>query len=252
MDKKRVDIIASCFNEEENIFPFFDEVKKYIKDKQYDYNIVYVNDGSRDYTYDKITELMHKNKNVKVISFVRNFGHEAAMCAGIDMSKADYMIIMDVDLQNPPSKIPEILSAFEKKADCVLMRRVKYNSATLLKKFTSKAYYLFSKIVLRNKNEKDVSDFFAINKKLANVVKKKYRTTLRFVRSFIQAEAKKIAIINYENGERYFGDSRYNYLVLFKLALISELSRSQHMRDKYKETKENPIYIIDDKRTKYE
>lgn len=252
MDKKRVDIIVSCYNEEENILPFFDEVKKYIEDKIYDYNIVYVDDGSKDYTYNKIKELMKNNKNVHVISFVHNFGHESAMCAGLDLSKADYMIFMDVDLQNPPSKIPEILKAFEKNADCVLMRRVKYNSATWLKKFTSKAYYLFSKIILRNKNERDVSDFFAINKELAKKVKEKYRTTLRFIRSFIQIEAKKIAIVDYENGERFFGESRYNYLVLLKLALISELSRIKFMRDKYKETNNNPIYILDKKRTQYE
>ncbi len=253
--KKKVDIIVSCFNEEDNIFPFYGEAKKYLNDKKYEYNILYVNDGSVDSTYEKIVELKKKsNKSVKIscISFIHNFGHEAAMCAGIEKSKADYMVIIDVDLQNPPKKIPEILKRFEKGADCVLLRRVKYKSASIVKRITSKGYYLFSKYILRNKNARDVSDFFAIDKNLAKIITKKYNTRLRFVRSFIQKEAKKIDFVNYENAERYSGISRYNYIGLTKLAVISELSRSKFLRDKYKATKENPIYVIDKRRSFYE
>lgn len=246
---KKVDIIVSCYNEEKNIFPFYCEVKKYLKDKKYKYNIVYVNDGSTDGTEKEIEKLIKKNKNsnihVSCIKFVRNFGHESAMCAGIDYSKADYMICMDVDLQNPPKKIPEIMKKFEGGADVVLLRRVKYKTATFLKRFTSRAYYLFSSVVLRNKNARDVSDFFALNKDLAARVKKNYRTTLRFIRSFVQNEAKKIAFVNYENGKRNSGVSNYSYSALIKLAAISELSRIKFLRDHYKVTKKNPIYIVE-------
>lgn len=253
--KKKVDIIVSCFNEEDNIFQFYGEAKKYLNDKKYEYNILYVNDGSVDSTYEKIVELKKKNnKSLKIscISFIHNFGHEAAMCAGIEKSKADYMIIMDVDLQNPPKKIQEILDKFEDGADCVLLRRVKYKSASLLKRMTSRGYYLFSKYVLRNKNARDVSDFFGIDRKLAKIVSKKYKTTLRFLRSFVQKEAKNVQFVDYENAERYSGVSRYNYLTLTKLAIISELSRSKILRDKYRATKENPIYVIDKRRSFYE
>lgn len=247
----KVDIIVSCFNEEDNVFPFFEEAKKYLKGR-YDYRIIYVNDGSKDKTYDKVLELKKKNKTkikISCISFIHNFGHEAAMCAGLDYSNADYMIFMDVDLQNPPKKIPEIMGKFEKSFDTVLLRRVKYKSASLLKKLTSKGYYLFSKIVLRNNNARDVSDFFAIDKSVAKRVRDNYKTTLRFIRSFVQKEAKKIGFVNYENAERNAGVSRYNYIKLTKLALISELSRSKTLRDKYKVTKDNPIYIIDKKKS---
>ena len=268
--KKKVDIIVSCYNEEDNIFAFYNEAIKYLTDENYIYNIVYVNDGSTDKTYEKIIELKKKiasasdadvanknhdnnkkvnNVNVSTIGFVHNFGHEAAMCAGIDKSDADYMIIMDVDLQNPPSKIPEIIKKLEEGADCVLLRRVKYNSASLLKKITSNGYYLFSKFVLRNKNARNVSDFFAIDRNLAAKVRDKYRTRLRFIRSFVQFEAKNIVFVNYENAARNSGESRYNYMKLTKLAITSELSRSKFLRDKYKETNENPIYLIDDAKT---
>lgn len=256
--KKKVDIIVSCYNEEDNIFPFFDETKKYLNNEKYEYNILYINDGSTDKTYEKVTELKSKiEKNqiennelkVSIISFIHNFGHEAAMCAGFDNSKADYLIFMDVDLQNPPKKIPEILSEFEKGADCVLLRRVKYQATSFIKVFFSKSYYLFSKIILRNKNERDVSDFFAVDKDLRSVISEKYKTRLRFVRSFVQHEAKNTAIVNYENAARNSGVSRYNFFKLSKLAIISELSRNKFLRDKYKATDEMPVYIIDKEKT---
>ena len=256
--KKRVDIIVSCYNEEDNIFAFYNDAKKYLKDKNYDYNIYYINDGSTDKTYEKVLELKKKvdkvkNKIAKVscLSFVHNFGHEAAMCAGLDTSKADYMIFIDVDLQNPPSKIPEIMKKFESGADCVLLRRVEYKSASFMKRLTSRAYYWFSKYILRNKNARDVSDFFAIDKSVAKIVKTKYKTTLRFIRSFVQKEARNIMFVNYKNGVRYSGESRYNYVKLTKLAITSELSRLKFLRDRHKVTKNNPIYLIDKERCFY-
>lgn len=252
---KKVDIIVSCFNEEGNILPFFNETKKYLNDKKYKYNIVYVNDGSSDGTYDEVEKIIKKTKksksgpNVSIISFKRNFGHEAAMCAGLENSKADYLIFMDVDLQNPPKKIPEIMKAFEKGADIVLMRRIKYVTSSFLKKFTSNAYYLFSSKILRNKNERNVSDFFAIDKDVAKRVKEKYKTRLRFIRSFVQFESKHKGIVDYINAQRNIGESRYNYWKLTKLAIESELCRCKFLRDLYKSSKNNPIYVIDKKRS---
>lgn len=256
--KRKVDIIVSCYNEEDNIFQFYNEAKKYLKDKNYDYNIYYIDDGSTEKTYERIVELKkkvakEKSKVTKIscLSFVHNFGHEAAMCAGLDTSKADYMIFIDVDLQNPPKKVPEIMKKFEKGADCVLLRRVEYKSASFLKRVTSRGYYWFSKYILRNKNARDVSDFFAIDKLVAKRVKDNYKTTLRFIRSFVQKEAKNIMFVDYKNGVRYSGESRYNYVRLTKLAMTSELSRSKFLRDRYKVTKDNPIYIINKKRSFY-
>ena len=257
--RNKVDIIVSCYNEEDNIFAYYNEAKKYLKDKKYVYNIYYINDGSRDKTYEKILELKKKvskerNSAVKIsyLSFIHNFGHEAAMCAGMNTSKADYMIVMDVDLQNPPQKIPEILKKFEKGADCVLLKRVQYKNVSLMKKITSNGYYLFSKYILRNANERNVSDFFAVDKTLAKKVNDNYKTRLRFIRGFVQREATCIKKVNFKNGIRFSGVSRYNYYVLTKLAIISELSRSKFLRKRFKATKEKPIYIVDKKRTKYE
>lgn len=256
--KKKVDIIVSCYNEEDNVFAFYNVAKKYLKDKNYDYNIYYINDGSNDKTYERVLALKNKvgkekNKVTKVscLSFTHNFGHEAAMCAGLDTSKAEYMIFIDVDLQNPPSKIPDIMKKFESGADCVLLRRVEYKSASFMKRFTSRAYYWFSKYILRNKNARDVSDFFAIDKSVAKRVKTNYKTTLRFIRSFVQKEAKNIMFVNYKNGVRYSGESRYDYVKLTKLAITSELSRSKVLRDMYKVKKDNPVYIIDRKNSFY-
>lgn len=256
--KKKVDIIVSCFNEEGNISHFYDETIKYLKDDNYIYNIVYVNDGSTDKTFDNIYELashtLGKEQNVKVsyISFTHNFGHEAAMCAGLDTSNADYLIFMDVDLQHPPKKITEIIKKFEEGADAVLLKRIKYKNASIVKKITSRGYYYFSRYILQNKNIPDVSDYFAIDRPLANVIKEKYNTTLRFLRSFVQIESKNKALLEYEAEDRFSGDSRYNYLRLTRLAIISELSRSKHLRNMYKVTETNKVYDIDKKRSSYE
>lgn len=256
--KKKVDIIVSCYNEEDNISPFYDEIIKYLNDDKYIYNIVFVNDGSIDKSYDKILEVANQNKqgnnsiNISYISFTHNYGHEAAMCAGLTTSNADYIIFMDSDLQHPPQKIPEILKCFENGADSVLPRRTKYRNVTMLKKFFSKSYYLFSKYILRNNNIPDVTDYFAIDKNVAKKVIEKYNSRLRFLRSFIQKESTNKMIIEYENADRHSGVSRYNYLKLTKLAIISELSRSSFFRNMYKATENNPIYIIDDKRSYYE
>ena len=257
--KKKIDIIASCFNEENNISPFYDEVIKYLDDK-YIYNIVFVNDGSTDKTFDKIIEIKNKHlmngekKNVKIsyISFKKNFGHEASMCAGLDKSVADYLIFMDADLQHPPKKIPEIIKQFENGADCVLPKRIKYVNTSIVKRFFSKAYYYFSKYILRNKNIPDVTDFFAVDKNVAKRVLEKYNSRLRFLRSFVQLEAINKKVIEYENADRYSGVSRYNFFKLVKLAIISELSRIKFLRKKFRITKEKPVYIIDTNRSNYE
>ncbi|MBQ2205505.1 MAG: glycosyltransferase, partial [Lachnospiraceae bacterium] len=174
----------------------------------------YINDGSRDKTYEKILELKKKvskerNSAVKIsyLSFTHNFGHEAAMCAGMNTSKADYMIVMDVDLQNPPQKIPEILKKFEQGADCVLLKRAQYKNVSLMKKITSNGYYLFSKYILRNANERNVSDFFAVDKTLAKKVNDNYKTRLRFIRGFVQREATCLKKVNFKNGIRFSGVS---------------------------------------------
>jgi dolichol-phosphate mannosyltransferase len=230
-----------------------------LNNEKYIYNIVFVNDGSIDKTYESIISarkkledtVSAKNVNISILSFDKNYGHEAAMCAGLYNSNADYLIFLDADLQNPPNKVPEILDKFERGADCVLMQRVRYLSASLLKKITSKGYYLFSKLVLRNKNYKDVSDFFAFNKSVAQNVKNKYHTTLRFIRSFVQNESKNIKIVEYESGKRFSGTTRYNYMTLLKLAAISELSRIKFLRDRCKPSLKNPIYILDKNKSQY-
>lgn len=250
---KKVDIVVSCYNEEKNIVPFYNETKKHLKNKKYVYNIIYVNDGSTDNTFDEILKVSKKSTSkvkISYISFIHNFGHEAAMCAGLNNAKGDVLIFLDVDLQHPPKKVPIILKKFENGTDCVLMKRVKYETNTLLKKFFSNAYYIFSKYVLQNKNYNNVSDYFAIDKNVAKIVNDKYNTSLRFLRSFVQNEAKNIKIVDFNAIKRKKGSSKYDYIKLLKLAVISELSRSKILREKYKATKEKPIYIIDKKKTK--
>lgn len=253
--KKKVDIVVSCYNEEGNIYPFFYECKKYLNDKKYLYNVVFVNDGSNDKTYENIFNLAHENKSeleISYISFVHNFGHEYTMWAGIDISVADYIIFIDCDLQHPVSKIPQILEKFENGFDCVLLKRIDYGNKTpIIKKFFSYSFYYFSRYILGNNIEPNVSDFFAINSDLARVIRKNYNTCLRFLRMFIQKEGNNIAIIEYDCLERKSGKSKFNFLKLVKLALTSEFARSLFLRNIYTPNNKRTKYIIDSKKTIY-
>lgn len=237
-----VNVIVSCFNEDTNIGKFYEQAIKYLI--KFNYTITFVNDGSIDNTENEINKLKYLNNRIKLISFVRNFGHEAAMCAGLDNSDSDYNIFMDVDLQNPPSFIPQIIEKLKNGNDAVLMRRVDYGKVGFIKKITSKVYYIISRSILRNKNIANVSDFFAINNELSNILKSKYRTRLRFLRGFVQNEAKNVDVIDYKSGNRASGVSRYNYIKLIILALTAELSRFQLFRNMFKENNNHKIYVL--------
>ena len=109
MDRKRVSVVVSVYNEEKALGEFYAETLKVLLGLDWDYELVFVNDGSRDGSLETLKELAGENHRVKLVSFSRNFGHEAAMIAGLDYSTGDVIICMDADLQHPPECIPEIL-----------------------------------------------------------------------------------------------------------------------------------------------
>ena len=111
---KLLSVIVPCFNEQENIFDFYDELMKneeFFKAHDVDFEIIFVDDGSKDETVARVKELKKKDDRTRLISFSRNFGKEAAMYAGLQGSKGDYVVILDCDLQDPPALLPEMFTA---------------------------------------------------------------------------------------------------------------------------------------------
>ena len=132
-------VVVPCYNEEENIGLFYDELMKnqvFFTETDTEIEILYIDDGSGDKTLERIKELKEKDARVRYISFSRNFGKEAAMFAGLEKSKGDYVVLMDVDLQDPPALLPEMLTAVKEEGfDSVATRRVSRPSVVFLPGF---------------------------------------------------------------------------------------------------------------------
>ena len=139
---KKVDLVVPCYNEQESIPLFYNEIKKVSKDINAKINIIFVNDGSKDNTLEIMKDLAKKDNIVKYISFSRNFGKEAAMYAGLKESTGDYVTVMDVDLQDPPSLLKEMIRLIEEEGyDIVGTRRVTRKGEPPIRSFFARRFY---------------------------------------------------------------------------------------------------------------
>lgn len=141
MPKPLLSVVLPSFNEEKNIPLVYGELLKYIDKSKFEYELIFVNDGSRDDTWGQIKKLANKDKNVIGINFSRNFGHHAALEAGLTASAGDIVIMMDADLQHPPELIPTLIAKWREGFDIVNTVRLSTDNAGFAKKVTSKIFY---------------------------------------------------------------------------------------------------------------
>ncbi len=212
---KMVSVVVSVYNEEKALEKFYSETVRILKGISWDWELVFVNDGSADRSLEILTRLSKEDKRVKVISFSRNFGHEAAMIAGLDYSRGDGIICMDADLQHPPECIPQILERFEAGYEVVNMVRTKNRTAGLVKNVTSAGFYWLINHIADVHFEPNASDFFAISRHVAQVLKDSYRERVRFLRGYVQNVGFRKTTIEYEARERVAGESKYSIRKLF-------------------------------------
>ena len=140
--KKLVSLIVPCYNEEEALPIFYRETVKVLEGMDVDYELLIVDDGSKDRTYEVALELAEKDDHVKYISYSRNFGKEAAMYAGFCNAKGDYVAVMDADMQDPPSLLPQMYAILEEgKYDSVATRRVTRKGESKVRSFFAKLFY---------------------------------------------------------------------------------------------------------------
>ncbi len=220
--KKTLSVVVSCYNEELALNQFYEETSRILNKLDWDYELIFVNDGSQDSTMEVLTRLSQADPKVKVISFSRNFGHEAAMIAGLDYSKGDGIVCMDADLQHPPEYLPEIVKKFTEGYDVINMVRTKNESAGWFKNFASSAFYHLINVLSDVKFEPNASDFFAISKKAGKVLKDHYREKVRFLRGYVQNIGFRRTTIEYEARVRVAGESKYSIkkLIAFSLNTI--------------------------------
>ena len=217
--EKKLSVVVSCYNEELALRQFYAETSKVLKSLSWDYELIFVNDGSQDGSIEILKELAAGDEKVKVVDFSRNFGHEAAMIAGMDYSSGDGIVCMDADLQHPPECLPGIIAKLDEGDDVINMVRTKNESAGWFKNFAGAAFYRLINILSDVKFEPNASDFFAVSKKAAKVLKTNYREKVRFLRGYVQNIGFNRTTIEYEARARVAGESKYSIRKLFKFSI---------------------------------
>ena len=218
---KLISVVVSVYNEELVLREFYQETGKVLHElpEGWDYELLFVNDGSADQSLKILRELAGADDHVKVINFSRNFGHEAAMIAGIDHASGDGIVCMDADLQHPPEYIPEIIKKFEEGYEVINMVRTRNKSAGLIKNITSAAFYKLINCLSDVKFQANASDFFAMNRAAADVLRNNYREKVRFLRGYVQSIGFEKATIEYVARPRFAGESKYSIKSLFKFSI---------------------------------
>jgi len=229
MTSKKVDcsIVASVFNEEESVKMFYESLSETVVSLQVSYEIIFVNDGSADNSLQILKNIAASDNTVKIIDFSRNFGHEAAMIAGIDHACGEAVICMDSDLQHPPAMIPEMLQKKAEGFDVVNMVRTKNKDTGVLQKTNSKLFYKFINSISSVKLAENASDFFLISQKVCKVLRSDFRERTRFLRGIIQLVGFRKTAIEYIAPKRVAGKSKYSFFKLLKLSLTAISSFSK-------------------------
>ena len=219
MDK--ISVIVSCYNEEESLPLFYEEMERVRKQdfEDVEFEYVFVNDGSRDKTLEKMRELAKKDEKVRYVSFSRNFGKEAAMYAGLEATTGDYVTWMDADLQDPPAMLRNMYDAIKNEGyDCVGTRRVTRKGEPVIRSFFARMFY---KIINKMSDVEMVDgarDYRLITRQMANAVieMKEYNRYSKGLLSFVGFKTK---WLEYENVERIAGETKWSFWKLFKYAI---------------------------------
>ncbi len=216
---KKIDIIVPCYNEEESLEMFENCMESIFKElTEYEYSVIYVNDGSQDRTLDIIKAYSEKKMNVDYISFARNFGKEAGILAGISHSTGDYVVVMDADLQHPPKLIPQMLCEVEAGYDCCMARRVNRKGEGFVRRKLSGLFYQFMNLMTSIEMEQGSTDFCLMTRQMADAVLSLHERE-RFSKGIFNWVGFNKTCIEYENVERIAGESKWSFRSLFNYAI---------------------------------
>lgn len=218
---KVLSVIVPCYNEQETVEDFYKEFIKnesFLNSKELEFEILYINDGSRDKTAEVIKKLHEKDARVRLISFSRNFGKEAAMYAGLQKSTGDYVVIMDADLQDPPAVLPEMFGWIEQGYDCVATRRVSRKGEPAIRSFFARAFYKLMKHISKTEIMDGARDYRLMTRQVADAIisMEEYNRFTKGIFGWVGFETK---WIEYENVERAKGETKWSFWKLFLYSL---------------------------------
>ncbi len=217
MAKKLLSIVVPVYNEQEVIDETYRRLSATFKDYCMDIEYIFINDGSRDNTYFKLREIASSNKEVRVINFARNFGHQIAITAGMDYAKGDAIVIIDADLQDPPEVILEMVDKWVEGYQVVYGKRLQREGETFFKKLTAKVFYRFLDSMTDVKLPVDVGDFRLIDRKVCDAMKCLPERS-RYVRGLVSWVGFKQTSVEYHREKRFAGETKYPFKKMLKLA----------------------------------
>lgn len=221
-------VVVPCYNEEESVADFYVELMKneaFFREKDMELEILYIDDGSRDNTASEVKKLRAKDERVHLVSFSRNFGKEAGMYAGLEKSRGDYVVLMDVDLQDPPSLLPEMYSYMEQGYDSVATRRVSRKGEPPIRSFFARRFYQLMKHISRTEIMDGARDYRLMTRQMVDAIlqMQEYNRFTKGIYGWVGFQTK---WLEYENVERAKGETKWNFwkLLIYSLEGITAFS----------------------------
>ena len=211
-------IVVPVYNEEKSIRLMYDRLLASITVISHNFEIIFVNDGSRDNSFLELVKLSKEDSRVKYINFSRNFGHQIAVTAGLDYSKGAAVVIIDGDLQDPPEVIPEMYAKHKEGFEVVYGQRLKRKGDNFFKKITAKYFYRILKKITSINIPLDTGDFRLINQKIVKDLKNMPEQN-KFLRGQIAWLGYRQTSVFFERDERKFGETGYPFSKMLKFAL---------------------------------
>ena len=222
-------VIVPCYNEEESVALFYQELTKndpFFKEKEIELELLYIDDGSKDGTVREVKKLIEQDSRVHIVSFSRNFGKEAAMFAGLEKSKGDYVVMMDVDLQDPPSLLPEMFEWIWQGFDSVATRRVTRKGEPPIRSFFARRFYHLMKKISQTEMMDGARDYRLMTRQMVDAILS-MREYNRFTKGIFGWVGFKTKWLEYENVQRAAGETKWNFWKLLKYAIDGIINFSQ-------------------------
>lgn len=210
-------IITPCYNEEATIHYFYEETKKYLETMDVEYEIIFVNDGSKDRTLAILKSIAKGDKCVKIIDFSRNFGHQAAVTAGLFNCNGDAIVIIDADLQDPPEIIPEMISKWEEGHQVIYGKRKIRSGESKFKLLTAKYFYRVLSYMASIEIPKDTGDFRLMDRIVVEAFKEMPEQN-RFIRGMVSWIGFDQVPLEYNRDDRFAGETKYPLRKMIKFA----------------------------------
>lgn len=220
MQKNLISIVIPCFNEEKMIPIFYEKVLETIESiLTADFELIFVNDGSKDHTLEVIREIAKKNEIVHYLSFSRNFGKEAAMYAGMKHAEGDYVVVIDVDLQDPPELLPKMYDMLKNENyDCIATRRTSRDGEPKIRSFFARYFYKLINRISDTQIVEGARDYRMMTRQMVDVILEmaEYNRFSKGIFSWVGFETK---YLEFDNYERAGGETKWSFWSLFKYSL---------------------------------